>query len=55
MENRRICGNCIWHSFELHDEDWVCINELSDNFLQWTDYECSCDKFEPRKDVTNAK
>ena len=42
-----VCGTCKWHCFESTDE-WICDNELSDNYMGYTEYGDSCSDYEER-------
>lgn len=40
----KICGNCRYHTFIEAADDYVCENEESVAFADWTDNEFSCHK-----------
>jgi hypothetical protein len=44
----KICGHCKWHIHEDITDGWVCSNNRSDYVADWTEYDDSCDDFEPR-------
>lgn len=48
MDERRNCGTCKYHKREK-DESWICDCPESDNYTDWTDYECSCEEWEGRR------
>ena len=45
-DNERCCGTCQWHQSD--DDDWVCTNEQSVYFTDWTDYTDCCREWEAR-------
>lgn len=45
-----ICGNCIHHQrMEGYDRGWICENDISDFYLDETDYNFGCVDFESKK------
>ena len=43
------CGNCRFHEQdEQFSEDWMCCNDQSDNFGDYTGYEDGCPEYERR-------
>lgn len=49
MQNK-ICGMCKWHSQELIDGGWVCVNDQSEDCTEWTDYDHGCEEWEGKDD-----
>lgn len=47
-EHKECCGTCKWHRHEDIDDGWVCVNDMSDQCAEWTDYDMYCDQYEPR-------
>lgn len=48
-EENRCCGNCIFHKPDYDfPEDYMCDNDKSDNYADWTDYENVCDQYEEK-------
>jgi len=43
-----ICGKCKYHQHEEIDDGWVCVNENSRYFTDWTEYEDGCEDYEER-------
>ena len=44
----RICGYCAYHSKD--DRDWMCVNERSDNYGDYTGFTDRCPDLEGRED-----
>ena len=43
------CGTCRFHKQdEQFSEDWMCCNDESDNFGDYTGYEDGCSEYEKR-------
>lgn len=40
------CGECAFHSFEKGD--WICTNEDSEFYCEYTNYNDKCSEFEER-------
>ena len=48
-EDQECCGTCRWHEQdEAYSEDWICANDDSDNYGDYTDYEDGCPEYERR-------
>lgn len=47
MDDREICGECKYHKFSEFP-DFVCTNEDSEYYCDFTDYTDTCDGFEKR-------
>ena len=47
-----ICGKCAHHmkGDASYGEKWLCLCDLSDNYLDETDYNFGCIDFEPRSE-----
>lgn len=43
-----ICGECKYHRYDRESGDWVCENDDSEYFAEFTDYNDSCDGYEER-------
>ena len=50
MEHDRCCGTCRWHKVEFAstDPDWVCCNEASVYYADYTGYKDMCPDWEER-------
>lgn len=48
-EKERCCGTCRYHRHESIDDGWVCVNDESDYYTDWTDYEFCCSEWEGRE------
>ena len=52
MEERRICGECRYHTPKIEANgkpcDWWCENIDSENCAMFTDYDDTCDAWESR-------
>lgn len=46
---QRHCGTCKYHQHEDVDDGWVCVNNDSVNFTEWTEYNDSCEDWEERE------
>lgn len=46
-DNERCCGTCQWHRYEPN-HGWVCCNDQSIYFADWTEYKDSCQEWEAR-------
>ena len=44
---RKCCGTCGWHKYD-DDVDFICSNEESEGYGEYTMYEDSCDCWEGR-------
>lgn len=42
---RKCCGTCGWHKYD-DDVDFICSNEESEGYGEYTMYEDSCDCWE---------
>ena len=49
-EEPRCCGTCRYHEYE--DVDYVCTNEESDYYSDWTDYDVTCADWEGKDEGT---
>lgn len=45
--NEECCGTCRWHRKDI-EGDWVCMNDESDYFTDWTEYDYHCEEWESR-------
>lgn len=43
------CGTCKYHGYEHTSKGWVCENEESDYFSDWTEYEDGCEEWEGKE------
>ena len=48
-EDPHICGTCACHRFDWDAEDYVCTNNRSEYFGDWTDWSTTCDEWKERK------
>lgn len=51
MNEEHCCGTCKYHQIEdnfLGGDDWMCINDQSEYYTDWTDYNHCCDEWEER-------
>ena len=46
---KKCCGTCMHHQKDDFAEDYVCTNDRSDEFADWTDFEYCCDEYEERE------
>lgn len=53
MEKTKCCGTCKYHrkdetfaEFIRCQEDWICCNDKSEYYADWTEYEDVCDDWE---------
>ena len=44
-----ICGTCKYHEYEEVSQGWVCTNDQSEYFADWTDYEDKCEEWENKE------
>jgi hypothetical protein len=42
------CGTCCWHEHENEHDEFVCTNQESEYYSDYTYYEFSCDDYESR-------
>lgn len=55
-DDRKNCGTCKWHEHENIDDGWVCVNEDSIYYSDWTEYNDSCIDWEGTEgDYTGEK
>ena len=48
-EDPHICGTCACHRFDWDGEDYVCTNDRSEHFGDWTDYNTTCDEWKEKR------
>ena len=48
-EQNEVCGTCKYHCHANLDNDWVCENEDSEYYADWTEYNDSCEDWEGRR------
>lgn len=46
----RVCGNCKYHGYLNAQDGYVCVNEDSEYFSDWTDNECGCMDWEQEEE-----
>lgn len=46
---KEICGNCKYHEYDSTTNDWICGNDQSECFADWTSYNYSCVDFEEKE------
>ena len=46
--NEEHCGNCGYCVLEGESNEWVCNNEESDRYGEYTEYADSCEEWEER-------
>lgn len=46
---REVCGTCKYHEHENIDDGWVCVNDKSEYFADWTEYNDTCEEWEGRE------
>lgn len=46
---KKCCGTCAYHEKDDHAEDYVCVNDQSEEFADWTDFNHCCDVYEERE------
>ena len=42
------CGTCLYHEFDVEENEWVCSNIDSDNYAYYTGYNDSCSEYAER-------
>ncbi len=50
MCEKKCCGTCKYHEFENINDGYVCVNDKSENFADWTEYNDSCEEWEGKND-----
>lgn len=48
QHRKTFCGTCKYHRRE--DAQWICGNEISDYFSDYTDYDDYCEDWEERNE-----
>ncbi len=48
-EKNNVCGTCKYHEHEDIDNGWVCVNDKSEYFADFTEYNDTCEEWEGRK------
>lgn len=48
-DNECCCGTCKYHGVNTNDKGWICKNELSEYFSDYTTYEDNCGDYERRR------
>lgn len=48
-EEKKTCGTCKYHKHESIDNGWICVNDESLYFADWTDYKDSCPDWEGKE------
>ena len=48
MTDSQICGTCARHRYDQTAEDYVCLNNRSEYFGDWTPYNNTCDEWEEK-------
>lgn len=43
---KECCGTCKYHTQDICAEDFVCVNDRSEEFANWTDCDYVCDEYE---------
>lgn len=49
MSNDKCCGTCKYHRYDDIGDDWVCVNDQSEYYADWIEYDDSCDEWEGRE------
>lgn len=50
VTNYGMCGECKHHKYDKEsDGSWVCTNDRSEYFADWTEYTDRCDEWEEKK------
>lgn len=51
-KNKECCGTCKHHNpaWNIKEKvsDWICMNELSENYTYFTEYEDCCEDWEEK-------
>ena len=55
MNERHICGTCACHKYDVDGEDFVCVNDRSDNFAAWTGYNDTCEEWQEKESGRRRK
>lgn len=42
------CGSCKHHVYIAETDDWICTNDQSEFFAEYTDYENECEEWEEK-------
>ena len=45
----KYCNTCRWHTHEDIDDGYICVNDASTNFADWTEDDDSCEAWEERQ------
>ena len=45
------CGKCKYHQHEHGGDGWICINDRSEGYGDYTEYRETCDEFERREEA----
>jgi hypothetical protein len=48
MIDDKCCGTCKYHGFEKLSDGFSCVNEQSEYFADFTEYNDSCEEWEER-------
>lgn len=46
----KCCGTCAYHRYDREMEEWLCRNDESENYADYTDYNDSCIDWEEREE-----
>ena len=49
MIDEKCCGTCKCHRHEDIGDGWVCVNDQSEYYADWTGYSDSCEEWEGRE------
>ena len=49
MLDDKCCGTCKCYRHEDIDDGWVCVNDQSEYYADWTDYSDSFEEWEGRE------
>ena len=48
MDKEKVCGTCKYHHFSDVTNEWICMNEESENYADYTEYGDSCEEWEEK-------
>lgn len=47
--NKECCGTCRFCRKSEENGDWICVNDLSENYTLEVEYRYECDEYEERE------
>ena len=49
MSNDKCCGTCKYNRYDDIGDGCVCVNDRSEYYADWIEYDDSCDEWEGRE------